>query len=49
MEYKFLVNCTNDKLLKLEVCKANLEGDNKNESKLTMYVLGLELETVCML
>lgn len=33
----------------LEVLKGNLEGANKNESKLALYVLGLELETVCML
>lgn len=34
---------------KLEVLKAKLEEANKNESKLAMYALDLELEIVSML
>lgn len=46
-----LTNCLNINTIrsKLEVLEAKLEGANKNQSKLTMYVLGLELEMVSML
>lgn len=46
-----VTNCLNINTIKskLEVLKAKSEGANKNESKLTMYVLGLELEIVNML